>query len=128
MLTCLRPECQSDRLKVTQAITPLTGGNLGMVIDPLEPIVQEQPDQPRNFNELLLLLGDVPHGLVKRPPEQVPELLLVGVIDPALLHTRNPEHSLETPERYTERTNSSVLPVADARDTARLRVHVDIIL
>ena len=80
MLTSLRPECQSDRLQVTQVMTPLTGGTLGLVIDPLEAIGQEQADQPRNFNELLLLLGDGPHGLVKRLPEQVPELLLVGVV------------------------------------------------
>ena len=102
--TCLRPQCQSDRLEVTQAIMPLTSGSLGLVTDPLEA------------------------SLVKRPQEQVPELLLVGVVDPALLHAPNPERGLEAPERHAERTDSSVLPVADARDAARLRAHVDIIL
>jgi len=106
----------------------LTGGNLGLIVEPLETVVQEQANQSRNFNEFLLSLGYVPHSLVERPPELVSEFLLVGVVDPALTPSPNPEHGLEAPERHAERTDGGVLPVADARDAARLRAHVDVVL
>jgi len=68
----LSPECQSDRLEVTQVTISLTGGSLDHSITPLETIVQEQANKSWNFNELLLLLGGFPHGVVKGLPEQVP--------------------------------------------------------
>ena len=122
------PEFQSNQLEETQVNVFLPSGNLDPSIVPLETIVQEQANQSCDFNELLLLLGNFSHGLVKGLPEQVSELLLASMVAPDLLHSVKPEHSLEAPERHAERTDDGVFPVADARQATRLCVHVNVVL
>ena len=50
------------------------------------------------------------------------------MVEKDLLHSVDPKHGLEAPERHAERTDGGVFPVADACQATRLYAHVDVVL